>query len=421
MYAATSVFPSSDKQQIANQVAAVSSWIDAGFQVVSYNVREEVNCLAGQFPQVEFMEAARSGLTEFGRPYIYIADLLDAMDARGDGVYGIFNSDIQLRHVTRGMIRNIEREARGKLLHLHRYDIDREGGAEGEYYFSGMDAFFLDRRSSAYFRDDGFVMGRPEWDHWMVYQALKAGLPVLEIKDPIAYHVRHPQRWKAEQCVQLIKNDIEEYYSLVNGALSSIKGVVAEPPPTADLFVACIDKDVVIDDDAARQLVLHGLRNGYTAVKSAIGLGFKENGMFRRVCALHGSLKERYADAFVLKRLGGEPDDPVVSGIMAAYVDFEKTEMRTMLENKAFILYPAGKAARLMLECLAVSGLRPIGLADKNARLLNGECSGYTVFSTENLSTLRYDYVIVTSNIYTDEILLELVKNGIPREKILIV
>ena len=43
------------------------------------------------------------------------------------------------------------------------------------------------------------MLGRPEWDHWFVLEASRAGITAREIKNKMAFHIRHKQRWTASE------------------------------------------------------------------------------------------------------------------------------------------------------------------------------------------------------------------------------
>jgi hypothetical protein len=425
VFAITSLFPSLDKQIIKIQSKAISSWLNVGFRVFSCNTYDEINRLCIDFPNVEFIEVKRSGFDEYGKPFVHIYDMLCSIEEQYNGVFCIINSDIIIRSMSDEKRQNIKQKAENSILYLHRYDINHYNDIEGEYYFSGRDAFFLHTKNVIHFNDDGFMMGLPEWDHWMVYKAINHKIEVCEIKDPIAYHLKHTQRWQSVQCAKLIKNDIEEYYSIVNSTLAKIDGFVADDAYIDDLeFSENIQNDVYIDTDAAKLLKNQAICNNYASVKSGVGIGYYNDGKFLRVCALHGAMKELYSNAYIIKREIADDkltkDEPIIqSGIIAAYIDFDKTELKRKLQNKRFIIYPAGKAARMMLECLKSCGLQPIGFADKNADVLGNACCGYKVFSINELINECYEYILLASNLYSAEIFKDLKALGIPAEKVL--
>jgi len=35
----------------------------------------------------------------------------------------------------------------------------------------------------------------PWWDYWIPFRAIHLGFRILEPKDPLARHVRHPEKW----------------------------------------------------------------------------------------------------------------------------------------------------------------------------------------------------------------------------------
>lgn len=68
----TSIAP----KDIENQKSALNSWIEAGFRIVSCNIRDEIEVIEKEFPQIEFVEMKRDGRGIIGKPCPYIYDML---------------------------------------------------------------------------------------------------------------------------------------------------------------------------------------------------------------------------------------------------------------------------------------------------------------------------------------------------------
>jgi hypothetical protein len=428
MFVITSLFPSDDRKQIVNQQAAIKSWLAAGMKILSLNCPEEIDVLKHDFPEVDFIKAERTGKETFGKPYSYIIDLINAMKLRTEGVFGIINSDVRFRGLTRVLTKVLEKKAENKLLYLRRYDIDTVDSNEGEYFFTGMDAFFLHTKHAGLFSSiEGLVMGQPEWDHRMVYAAVKSGMEVLEIKNPIAYHLKHKQRWTAAQSSALVPKNEDEYYAITCSALSDLSRALvlnSEELVNDDSreYEVHVKDGVYIDNMMLDFMRKQAAERNYVSVKSAMGLGYYHNQEFYRVCVLHGSMKDEYDQACLLinKNAKNESKGEIVkSGLLTAYADFSETSLCETIRGKRFIIYPAGKAGRLMLRCLLAHEIYPMGFADKNPAMRNRRIGKYKVFLPWEMGDP--DYVLVVSNLYTDEIVRELSGKYIAAEKIIVV
>ena len=89
---ATSIAP----KNIERQQAAIQTWLDLGFSVVSLNTAEEVKQLQPIYQGVSFHTATRHGRQKYHKPYIYIDDILSYLQYHGTKICGIVNSDIYL-------------------------------------------------------------------------------------------------------------------------------------------------------------------------------------------------------------------------------------------------------------------------------------------------------------------------------------
>ncbi|EMG37884.1 Tetratricopeptide repeat containing protein [Desulfocurvibacter africanus PCS] len=174
--------------------ACVSTWLSAGFEVLSVNPAEELPLLESRFPEVRFVAAPRDGREHFGKPLVYIEDMLKALQETGADVLGIVNADIAF---CRGgdFLGFVIRQAEGGMLFGPRVDIARPDAQTAGMYHCGFDYFFFDREAVPDLSDSGFCIGVPWWDIFFPYAFLLQGLPVRMNLSPVAYHLAHDVHW----------------------------------------------------------------------------------------------------------------------------------------------------------------------------------------------------------------------------------
>ncbi|WP_338447718.1 hypothetical protein R4Z09_15805 [Niallia oryzisoli] len=187
---ATSIAP----KRIDIQRSAIDTWLLAGFKVVSLNTQEEADTLKPYFPDIEFHIVNRSGRERFGTPYIYIFDFMRYLKLTNYRVCGIINSDIHFRNIDEGFINRIFVKAQGSLIYGHRVDVHHINEPNGTVS-NGIDYFFFDKKLINIYKDEGFCMGQPAWDWWMVCVAASAKKRIRRVLNHIAYHQIHPQEW----------------------------------------------------------------------------------------------------------------------------------------------------------------------------------------------------------------------------------
>lgn len=182
---------------IDNQRKAVSSWLDVGFKVMSYNCREEIEKLSPFFKDVEFVEAYRDARKDFGKPYVYFHDIMNFFKNSSYDICGIINSDIHLRGVNKKLIEFIKNEAKDSLVFGQRIDIDSLDDLSGNMYI-GFDYFFFDRSIAVLYPEEKFCIGQPVWDYWIIFIAVINNIRTKRLTNHIAYHIKHKQNWSEE-------------------------------------------------------------------------------------------------------------------------------------------------------------------------------------------------------------------------------
>lgn len=190
---ATSLAPG---KEIEVQREAIFSWEKNGFTVISINCEEEVAFLKPYFPTVEFIQIFKDGRNQYGKPYVYVDDILNSLAKRESGICGIVNSDI---HFTKKKLYSfLLKEAVGSFVYGCRIDVEELINGRGKVIKEGFDYFFFDKSVIASYPSSALCMGLPCWDYWAVLVPLFSGIPVKKIMTPHAYHIEHNVNWNNE-------------------------------------------------------------------------------------------------------------------------------------------------------------------------------------------------------------------------------
>lgn len=429
MLIATSLMYSQDEYEIQKQLKAIQTWKSIGFEVISCNVAEEIKLLQHFFQEITFVELARSGKEQTGKPFPYIYDILQTLkhnchNNKGE-ICGIINSDIFLKHLSIEALQSYFYSTPYTVLILHRYDIENELDTEGEYYFSGIDVFFFLNDYIDVFPDKGFMLGRPEWDHWFLGEAVKVGMKVREIKNKLAFHIKHKQRWTPSESNKMAsksrKKNIclsEKYYFDTNEIMADLSNRIF-----LKSNVLIDDDELLIRngsfyDDVERQDILQWEREVYEREKDveSTGLVYFKNSKAYRICALHREIVSNDRNKVILGNMFPQERS---KGSILRYVDFQQLDFVKNL-GRVYI-YPAGRAARLLLDCMDTYHIPVLGLVDRDRSLWNTECQGHRINSLEALlNGDTFDHVLIATNLYVKEIYQSL-KEIVDEEKLIVI
>ena len=204
---ATSIAPN----RIEIQRSAINTWVKAGFIVVSLNTKEEVDILKPYFPDIQFHVVTRSAKVKYGKPYIYIYDILSYLKSTDYKVVGIINSDIYFKDVREGLVNIIYEQALDSLVYGHRMDVSNINDSNGTLCY-GVDYFFFDKNLIPIYQDDGLCLGQPAWDWWMVVVPVSENKTTKRILNQIGYHVIHPQQWNRRLNYHLMRRIVKDKY-----------------------------------------------------------------------------------------------------------------------------------------------------------------------------------------------------------------
>jgi len=214
---ATSIAPFN----IDNQKKAISTWINAGFEVISFNCQEEIDVLKDLFVDINFVRVNRDGRQAFGKPFIYFNDIMEYFKNSQCDTCGIINSDIHMLCIDDSFKNFVLDEARGSIVFGSRVEIKSIESLNGFFYI-GHDYFFFDKKLAAVFPEEDFFIGQPAWDYWIVFIAIISRFKAKKIVNPIAFHISHPIRWEEDLNIKLINIIISKYFNKARGLLKYI-------------------------------------------------------------------------------------------------------------------------------------------------------------------------------------------------------
>jgi hypothetical protein len=138
----------------------------------------------------------RSAARLYGKPYIFIDDVFADFLASGEEVCIITNSDIQLNDPS-ALLRGYIEKARTSVVISNRQD--HNGDYQGKTYPHGFDVFIVNRSFVETLPPTLFCLGQTWWDYWLPYRAIKQGIPLTLVKEPLFWHHRHEQQHSGEQ------------------------------------------------------------------------------------------------------------------------------------------------------------------------------------------------------------------------------
>lgn len=174
--------------------AAVQSWLERGFRVLSVNTAAEREQLAPHFPGVEFCPCEETARPIFGKDYQYLDALLDALARTGHPLCGIVNADIILRGEPAAWDQ-VCAAAGTRFVYGSRVNVQHAQAGHGTLLEPGFDFFFFPATMLPRLPRTGFIMGQPAWDVFLPAWVARCGLPRAFCYSPLALHVEHPVQW----------------------------------------------------------------------------------------------------------------------------------------------------------------------------------------------------------------------------------
>lgn len=182
---------------ISTQQQAITSWLKAGFAVVSLNRPDDIAALRPLFPNITFIEITnkRSDASP-----ITINDLIDYLAQSDADICGIVEPDIYL--YGKNLVEAIAKEAVNCFVYQERTSVEAVDNFDG-MAFPGFGCVFFDRRLTVCYSDEGFRLDQPWWDYWTIIMPIIRRLPVKRITTPFAYHVTHSEQYDIGKMIEL--------------------------------------------------------------------------------------------------------------------------------------------------------------------------------------------------------------------------
>lgn len=186
---ATSIAPTNiEKQQVA-----IASWLQLGMTVLSVNTSGEISKLQPLFPDVYFIATERTAVSLLDHPFIFIDDILLALEQYGDDTCGIINSDIAIKNQSE-FINFVNSYVQSSFIYGQRVDLVSPNDAD-QFFERGRDFFFFHKNLISSIPSSFFCLGAPWWDLWLPLVAEQSGYRLIQPCDKIAFHIAHKSNW----------------------------------------------------------------------------------------------------------------------------------------------------------------------------------------------------------------------------------
>ena len=194
---------------IARQKAALNSWAALGLKCYSVNCKKEIEVLSETYSNINFIETETTAELEYGKPYVYINDILDKAGAIADSLICIINSDIIIENNVE-KLNEFLKLSNDNLVFAPRYDFN-DNISNSVKQAWGIDIFLFDKKHISLFKKQKYALGQPFWDLWfpMVFVANK--VPTIFYDKPHFYHKLHTVAWSIETWKELCVVFDEEF------------------------------------------------------------------------------------------------------------------------------------------------------------------------------------------------------------------
>lgn len=187
MIAVTSISP--NHKNFDNQLRAVESWIEHGYEVVSLNHENEIGRLEGFKEYVKFVPTTRTNEVLFKRPYVLISAILDYIKDSGEEHSLIINSDIIIEDKFK-FTNEIKRISSDGIIVMNRHDFNDDTDNSKMYQF-GFDGFFINKKWLNIFPQSVLCLGQCHWDFWLPYVCVLSKTTIFKLNEPYLFHKNH--------------------------------------------------------------------------------------------------------------------------------------------------------------------------------------------------------------------------------------
>ena len=188
MICITSISPNN----IQRQQMALNTWMAFKHKIISFNCKSEIEVLKSMFSNVEFIEVKKTGQKLYGKPYVFINDLVDYAK---EHECLLINSDILINNI-------IPKPNPNECIVLNRRDIKDYNYHNATLLQSGYDAFYLTPNTAKLLPKTDLALGQCHWDYWLPYMMAKNRVKLITYRRPLIYHEVHPVQYSHESWVK---------------------------------------------------------------------------------------------------------------------------------------------------------------------------------------------------------------------------
>lgn len=192
----TSISPKHTNEGI--QLQAVNSWIDAGYDVYSFNHPSEIPQLKEIYKGVNFISTIRTQKEIFGKHYVCINAIFDWAIENKKSIC-LINSDIELR-TDKETLKRIEDKIENSIVMANRVNYDSD--YSGHQYTHGIDAFFINHNYLTIYPQTSFCLGQCHFDYFIPYWAIGMGIETFFVKQDIIYHKNHAAQYSQDNWIR---------------------------------------------------------------------------------------------------------------------------------------------------------------------------------------------------------------------------
>lgn len=198
----TSLSPREEK--MFQQFSAIQSWINAGFEVISFNSIKDIAAIRELKLYDEFNIYFEESATD-------LVKLRDVLSKFNNTEFCLVNADIEFVNdkVKWDIIKNTIKED-DTLLYLCRYNYGNLK-SESEMEKFGIDTFFIPKNfytNIAQIVPDYLYIGKPLWDYFLPFICVQETIRVTlrYSHQELTYHRNHEKRWNKQEWIEIASN-----------------------------------------------------------------------------------------------------------------------------------------------------------------------------------------------------------------------
>jgi hypothetical protein len=183
--ALTSIAP--NPTRVDAQRAFLASWRMAGLEPVSFNHASEFEWLKSAYPDVEFVGTERTAMTQFGKHLVRVNTMLDWIAEHNETAL-LINADLRVQ-AQPAQFEHLGRLAKDGMPYLLQYNCYADGSMKVEP--CGISAFVVHPLFVKLYGESFLCFGKPWWDYWVPFVALRAQVPLYCPTTILAFHTDH--------------------------------------------------------------------------------------------------------------------------------------------------------------------------------------------------------------------------------------